>query len=92
MRDGSGVVVVAAGCSLVLAETGERIVVQVKVRRVHVGLPRLQGGWCVTLQTTPRGRCCVWMSKLRAELAWWGPTPRPKRAVHRKVTLLIILW
>ncbi|KAH9020528.1 hypothetical protein EDB83DRAFT_2432276 [Lactarius deliciosus] len=80
MRDGSGpgVVVVAAGCPLVLAETGERIVVQ--------------GGRCVTLQTTLRGRCCVWMSKLRAELAWWGPTPRPKRAVHRKVTLLIILW
>ena len=42
MRDCSGMIGVAAGCSLVLEERGERIVVHVKAHRVHVGLPHLQ--------------------------------------------------
>jgi hypothetical protein len=55
-----------------MAERGEQ-----QAHKEHVGVPRLQGGRRVTLQTAPRGRRanlvrCVWVatvSEVRAGLA-----------------------
>jgi len=70
-------VAAGVGYSLGMAERGERIVEQVEAHKEHVGLPRLQGGRCVTMQAAPRGRranlvCYVWVamvSKAHAGLA-----------------------
>lgn len=63
---------VEVSCFLGMAERGEQ-----QAHKEHVGVPRLQGGWCAMPQRATSGRranlvCCVWMamvSEVRAALA-----------------------